>query len=186
MRENEGKRKPHKLHLDPAEIRASRRHHLDFKSGGAKEKKSKKKGYEYDDEDGDSDGESSDDSEWDLEESEMEWDGPGDMMYRDYRRMQRTTFLVSHLEERRQKVEAEMQRWEEVMHRLCDVLEEERKRVLDDGKPKVNPNIEGIEQFGLDCHDLSLENVFVDPDEPYKIVSNRHFFLLWHLTLTYI
>ncbi|KAF8662777.1 hypothetical protein AX14_007012 [Amanita brunnescens Koide BX004] len=75
VRENEGKAAPHKLHLDPDEIRSSWHHQMKAVPGD----------------------ESDDSDEWDLEESEGEWEGPGDAMYRDYRRMQRTTFLVAHL-----------------------------------------------------------------------------------------
>ncbi|KAF8996223.1 hypothetical protein BDQ17DRAFT_1364624 [Cyathus striatus] len=63
------------------------------------------------------------------ESDEKEWEGPGDRMYRDYRRMQRSTFLVAHLYKREEKEE----------------------------------------EFGLDCHDLSLENVFVDAEDHTKI-----------------
>ena len=78
IRENEGKAAPHRLHLDPDEIRASRHHHLQAVP----------------------EDESDESDEWELEESEEEWDGPGDAMYRDYRRMQRSTFLVAHLHQR--------------------------------------------------------------------------------------
>jgi len=102
-------------------------------------------------------GDRSDDSdEWDIEESEEEWDGPGDTMYRDYRRHQRTTFLVSHLDEREERVRGEMNRWKCMMERLMTFIESSS------GKP---------EQFGLDLHDLSLENIFVDSNDHSKIVS---------------
>ncbi|KAG2028489.1 hypothetical protein BDR03DRAFT_1077882, partial [Suillus americanus] len=68
--ENEGKSAPHRLHLDPDEIQSSRHHHLNAVPGD----------------------QSDDSDEWDAQESEEEWDGPGDIMYRDYRRMQRSTF----------------------------------------------------------------------------------------------
>ncbi|KAG1763292.1 hypothetical protein EDD22DRAFT_887499 [Suillus occidentalis] len=97
--ENEGKSAPHRLHLDPDEIQSSRHHHLNAVPGD----------------------QSDDSDEWDAQESEEEWDGPGDGMYRDYRRMQRSTFLIAHIMRR-----------------------------------------EESEEFGLDCHDISLENVFVD------------------------
>ncbi|KAG5641922.1 hypothetical protein DXG03_003968 [Asterophora parasitica] len=130
IRENEGKSAPHRLHLDPDQIQSSRHHRLTAVPGD----------------------ESDDSDEWDLEESEEEWEGPGDAMYRDYRRMQRTTFLVAHLSEREDRVRKEMARWMSMMERLVQVT-------LDDAP----------ESFGLDCHDLSLENIFVDPDEPSKI-----------------
>jgi hypothetical protein len=39
---------------------------------------------------------------------------------------------------------------------------------IDDGDDDGNGD--GGEEFGLDCHDLSLENVFVDEDDHSKIV----------------
>jgi hypothetical protein len=90
-----------------------------------------------------------------LEESEDEWEGPGDAMYRDYRRNQRSTFLVAHMKQREEAVRKEMTRWMNVM----DLLVKEVK------KP------DGDDEFGLDCHDLSLENVFVDEKDKVTIVS---------------
>ncbi|KAG9311592.1 hypothetical protein JVU11DRAFT_7801 [Chiua virens] len=84
-RESEGKSAPHRLHLDPHEIRSSRHHHLDAVP----------------------DDESDDSDEWDAQESEDEWEGPGDTMYSDYRRMQRSTFLVAHIMQREQSVRKE-------------------------------------------------------------------------------
>ncbi|KAF5383255.1 hypothetical protein D9615_004905 [Tricholomella constricta] len=130
IRENEGKSAPHRLHLDPDQIQSSRHHRMKAVPGD----------------------ESDESDEWDLAESEEEWEGPGDAMYRDYRRMQRTTFLVAHLSEREVQVRSEMARWMNMMDRLV-------KATLDDAP----------ETFGLDCHDLSLENIFVDPEDPSKI-----------------
>ena len=65
---------PHRIHLDPDQIRMSQNHHLKAVPGD----------------------QSDDSDEWCLEESEEEW-GPGDVMYRDYRRMQRSPFLVAHV-----------------------------------------------------------------------------------------
>lgn len=132
IRESEGKAAPHRLHLDPDEIRSSRHHHLQAVPGD----------------------ESDDSEEWDLEESEEEWDGPGDTMYRDYRRMQRTTFLVAHVVQREDAARKEMERWIKVMERLGAGVSE--------GEDSI---------FGLDCHDLSLENIFVDEEDCSKIVS---------------
>jgi len=129
--ENEGKSAPHRLHLDPDEIISSRHHRLRAVPGD----------------------ESDESDEWDLEESEDEWEGPGDAMYRDYRRMQRSTFLVAHMNQREEAVRKEMTRWMNVM----DLLVKEVK------KP------DGDDQFGLDCHDLSLENVFVDEKDNVTI-----------------
>jgi len=134
IRENEGKAAPHRIHLDPDEVQASRHHHLQAVPGDR----------------------SDDSDEWDIEESEEEWDGPGDTMYRDYRRHQRSTFLVAHLEEREQSVREEMDRWKHMMERLIALLESAS------GKP---------DQFAFDLHDLSLENIFVDAKDHTRIVS---------------
>ncbi|KAJ3829145.1 hypothetical protein EV361DRAFT_878494 [Lentinula raphanica] len=139
IRENEGKAAPHKLHLDPDEILSSRRHHLKAVPGD----------------------ESDDSDEWNLEESEEEWEGPGDVMYRDYRRMQRSTFLIAHTRERELCVKKEMARWLNLMERL---LKHERELR---GVPQSQVSLP--EEFGLDCHDLSLENVFVDEVEHHRI-----------------
>ncbi|OJT01718.1 hypothetical protein TRAPUB_7774 [Trametes pubescens] len=136
--ENEGKAAPHKLHLDPDEILSSRHHKVTALS----------------------DDQSDTSDEWDWEESEAEWDGPGDTMYQDYRRMQRTTFLVAHLKEREQRVQAEMQRFLSMMERLGAVNHDEGDGGGGGGVP---------EGFTLDCHDLNLENVFVDEDDNSKI-----------------
>jgi len=130
VRENEGKAAPHKLHLDPDEIRSSWHHQIKAVPGD----------------------ESDDSDEWDLEESECEWEGPGDAMYRDYRRMQRSTFLVAHLAQREALVRQEMARWMDLMERLSRLIK-----------------VDTPEEFGLDCHDLNLENIFVDRDDPSKI-----------------
>lgn len=129
--ENEGKSAPHRLHLDPDEIQSSRHHHLNAVPGD----------------------QSDDSDEWDAQESEEEWDGPGDVMYRDYRRMQRSTFLIAHIMRREESVRKEMGRWMRIMERLG-------ARGDHSGE---------TEEFGLDCHDISLENVFVDENDPTKI-----------------
>ncbi|KAF8799492.1 hypothetical protein BYT27DRAFT_7120349 [Phlegmacium glaucopus] len=133
IRENEGKSAPHRLHLDPDEIISSRHHRLRAVPGD----------------------ESDDSDEWNLEESEDEWEGPGDAMYRDYRRMQRSTFLVAHTKQREDAVRKEMGRWMNVMDHL---VKEVKKGSGDD-------------EFGLDCHDLSLENIFVDENDNTTITS---------------
>ena len=130
-REGEGKCAPHRLHLDPGEIRSSRHHHLDAVP----------------------DDQSDDSDEWDAQESDEEWEGPGDVMYRDYRRMQRSTFLIAHVMQREQSVRREMGRWMRVMERL-----------------RAHAGNSGPEEFRLDCHDLNLENVFVDEHDHTKIV----------------
>lgn len=134
--ENEGKTAPHRLHLDPDEIISSRHHKVSALTGDVSDQS----------------------DEWDWEESEAEWDGPGNAMYQDYRRMQRTTFLVAHLQQREEKVKEEMGRFVRMMERLGACKREQ----ADQGKP---------EEFTLDCHDLNLENVFVDEHDVSKIVS---------------
>ncbi|OBZ77771.1 hypothetical protein A0H81_02388 [Grifola frondosa] len=140
--ENEGKAAPHRLHLDPDEIHSSRHH----KVTALPEDRS----------------DTSD--EWDWEESEEEWEGPGDTMYQDYRRMQRTTFLVAHLRQREELVKHEMARFLRIMERLGVVSHAEG-----DGGGGG-----GHEEFGLDLHDLNLENVFVDEQDNSKVVNLHH------------
>jgi hypothetical protein len=146
IRENEGKAAPHRLHLDPDEIQSSRHHHLQAVPGDR----------------------SDDSDEWDIEESEEEWDGPGDMMYRDYRRHQRSTFLIAHMNQREQSVREEMGRWKGMMEGLITLLE----------NPSGRP-----EQFSFDLHDLSLENIFVDSKDHSKIVSLSPRVSLWLFAL---
>lgn len=129
--ENEGKSAPHRLHLDPDEIQSSRHHHLNAVPGD----------------------QSDDSDEWDAQESEEEWDGPGDGMYRDYRRMQRSTFLIAHIMRREESVRKEMGRWMRMMERLGACADHSGE----------------TEEFGLDCHDISLENVFVNENNPTEI-----------------
>jgi hypothetical protein len=121
------------LHLDPDEVLSSRHHKLRAVPGD----------------------ESDDSDEYNMEESDEEWEGPGSAIYRDYRRNQRSTFLVAHLNRREQAVKREMGRWRHLMERLTRQVQKEGVR----------------EEFALDCHDLSLENLFVDPEDPTTIVS---------------
>ncbi|CAK5272451.1 unnamed protein product [Mycena citricolor] len=132
QRENAGTAPGHRLHLDPAEILASRHHAVRAVPGD----------------------ESDDSDEWGLEESEDECEGPGDAMYRDYRRQARGPFLVKHMQAREDAVRNEMGRWESVMGRLVD------EWAGKDG---------GTENFALDAHDLSLENVFVNENDPCEV-----------------
>ena len=152
--ENEGKTAPHRLHLDPDEIISSRHHKVGALSGDVSDTS----------------------DEWDWEESEAEWDGPGNRMYQDYRRMQRTTFLVAHLQEREEKVHAEMDRFVRMMERLGACLHDPAA-----GPQDAPP---AAEEFTLDCHDLNLENVFVDPEDPSNIVSTAAIALFVPGTLT--
>ncbi|KAJ7773833.1 hypothetical protein B0H16DRAFT_1450648 [Mycena metata] len=146
QRENAGAAGQHKLHLDPAEIRSSRHHHVAGVPGD----------------------ESDESDEWGLEESEDEWEGPGDAMYTDYRRGQRGAFLVAHTMAREEAVRAELGRWMRVVERLRSDWEagSERAGV---GWGKVKDGEEGEEEFALDAHDLSLENVFVSAEDPTVI-----------------
>ncbi|TFK47484.1 hypothetical protein OE88DRAFT_1810963 [Heliocybe sulcata] len=143
IRENEGKSAPHKLHLDPDEIHSSRHHKLRAVPGDA----------------------SDESTEWDYEESEDEWEGPGDAMYRDYRRMQRSTFLVAHLVEREKRVREEMGRWVRMMEKMG--VGGEHNEGGGGGHGKAQDGV--LEEFALDCHDMSLENVFVDENDPSRI-----------------
>ncbi|KZV76710.1 hypothetical protein PENSPDRAFT_646163 [Peniophora sp. CONT] len=132
LRENEGTAAPHRLHLDPDEIYSSRHRH----TNAVPEDKS------------------DDSDEWDRDDSDDDvTDWPGDNMYRDYRRAQRTAFLISTLSQREQRLREEMARFIRVMHALGA-----------NSDPNGAP-----EEFGIDCHDLSLENIFVDPENPSKI-----------------
>ena len=129
--ENQGRISSHKLHLSPDEVRSSRYHRV------------RGPGVDGFDESDESD-------EWDLEESEEdEWEEGGWGAYRDYRRGVRGAFLLKVLNEREGTVRREMGRWEGVMTRL-------REKLICD--LSLNPE---EERFALDCHDLSLENIFV-------------------------
>ncbi|KAJ6529127.1 hypothetical protein DFH09DRAFT_1285340 [Mycena vulgaris] len=146
QRENAGSAAGHKLHLDPAEIRSSRHHHVPGVPGD----------------------ESDESDEWGLEESEDEWEGPGDAMYRDYRRGQRATFLVAHTQAREDAVRRELARWMRVVERLSDEWRAEGERVGVGWGAKIRDGV-AEEEFALDAHDLSLENVFVDVEDPAVI-----------------
>lgn len=114
------------------------------------------------------DPDSDESDEWDAQESEEEWeDCVGDAMYRDYRRMQRGTFLIAHIRRREEAVRREMGRWMRLMEKLgaCRV----QRHVPSDGGAGGESAREGTEEFGLDCHDLSLENVFVHEKDHTKI-----------------
>lgn len=158
IRENEGKSAPHKLHLDPDEVQSSRHHHIMAVPDDTSDKS----------------------DEWDWEESEEEWEGPGDTMYRDYRRMQRSTFLVAHMKEREERVREEMSRFLTLMEKL-GVHRREEGDAGGGGGGGI-----GGEQFALDCHDLSLENVFVDEKDPSKIVSSALTFSICAVQFTHM
>jgi hypothetical protein len=222
-RENEGKAKPHRLHLDPDErVRADRRGRRKKARGrletyGEEQEGGYVWGYGYvgskgirafghgdassdssDDEDGDGSGSASPGSTASsLSTSPVSSlglnseDSDEDAMYRDYRRYQRNTFLVAHLQRREAVVRGEMERivrCVEGLQRLVGVqLGVMGVRVKGLGvrglagasavNGVVGPlrNVDEEEEFSLDCHDLSLENVFVDAEDHTKIVS-EHFF----------
>ncbi|KAJ6476934.1 hypothetical protein C8R45DRAFT_833687 [Mycena sanguinolenta] len=144
QRENAGSAAGHRLHLDPAEILSSRHHRV--------------VGVEGD--------ESDDSDEWGMEESEDEWEGPGDMMYRDYRRGQRGAFLVAHTQKREESVRNELGRWMRLVERLSEDWGAEQERAGVGWGTKQDKDGDREEEFALDAHDLSLENVFVDPEDP--------------------
>ncbi|EJD05625.1 uncharacterized protein FOMMEDRAFT_118799 [Fomitiporia mediterranea MF3/22] len=190
-RENEGRAKPHKLHLDPDDVlpRGAKRRSKkgEYVWGYGFVRRARLAGFgEGDDESEDRSGED-DESEVpsdDREDSDssssvgspalsVNSDVDEDMMYQDYRRFQRSTFLVAELQRREKRVRGEMERW----RRCMIVLEGVLKEVVD--KVQVNgvKNKEGVggcslpegEMFSLDCHDLSLDNVFVDEKDHSKI-----------------
>ncbi|KAF8997700.1 hypothetical protein BDQ17DRAFT_1329174 [Cyathus striatus] len=79
--------------------------------------------------------------EWDLEESEEEWEGPVDRTYTDYRRMQRGALLAARLYKREENVRRKMEKRMRTMelffwggglraHRVA-VKGRKRKRSLD-------------------------------------------------------
>ena len=105
--------------------------------------------------------------------------------YRDYRATQRSTFLVAHTARREASVREEMGVFMEVMEALREEAEgglglgeegergkgKQRRRQRIDGGEEEEEDESGEGEFTLDCHDLSLENVFVDEDDHTKIVS---------------
>lgn len=96
-----------------------------------------------------------------------------DAFYRDYRCHQRSTFLVAELQRRKDTVLGEMQRWKGVMQELEGILNVTVAKLVGPDHSSLNvdddPSSDG--EFALDCHDLSLDNVFVDEKDPGRIVS---------------
>ncbi|TDL14409.1 hypothetical protein BD410DRAFT_734132 [Rickenella mellea] len=137
--ENEGRAKPHRLHLDPDD------------RGGVI---------------GWGEGEEEDDDDDTQSSHSFGSDSDEDVLYRDYRRFQRSTFLVAHLVQREEAVGREMEVFARVMKVLEGVFERDMRGV--GGGGGGGGGKEGGE-FALDCHDLSLENVFVDERDHSKI-----------------
>lgn len=92
-----------------------------------------------------------------------------DAFYRDYRCHQRSTFLVAELQRRKETVLGEMRRWKGVMQELESILNDTAAKLVGPDRSSAFADDEGL--FGLDCHDLSLDNVFVDEKDPGRIVS---------------
>lgn len=128
--------------------------------------------FRFVDSDSDSDTESSSSS------SSVGMNDDHESSYRDYRATQRSTFLVAHTAKREATVREEMGVFMEVM----DALREEAQGGLGIGevgdRKSARRRVGGEEdatgenEFTLDCHDLSLENVFVDEHDHTKIVGH--------------
>lgn len=86
--------------------------------------------------------------------SSLEFVDPEDTFYRDYRASQRSTYLVAHTDTRESAVRSEMM-----------VAFGEMGRLLDEWKSV------GGGEFGVDLHDLSRENVFVDENDHSRVVG---------------
>ncbi|KAL5521525.1 hypothetical protein ACEPAF_2273 [Sanghuangporus sanghuang] len=187
-RENEGRAKPHRLHLDPDDVlpRGAKKRSKkgEYVWGYGFVKRARLAGFEDEDEEdeeqpGEDDEselpsddrvESDDDSSSDSPALSIGSDVDEDMMYQDYRRFQRSTFLIAELQRREKRVRGEMERWRRCMIVLEGVLEEVVGKVQANHsrhKEGVGGNEEGL--FSLDCHDLSLDNVFVDEKDNSKI-----------------
>jgi hypothetical protein len=90
--------------------------------------------------------------------SDEEDEDDGEIYYRDYRTMQRSSLLVSYAYQRVEAVRSEMDRLKKYM------------RDLGVGALKRDE----LDAFSFDLHDLSLANIFVDEDDPSLIVSTTH------------
>ncbi|KAH8115884.1 hypothetical protein DFH11DRAFT_1506822 [Phellopilus nigrolimitatus] len=186
-RENEGRAKPHRLHLDPDDVvpRGAKGNSKkgEYVWGYGFVRRARLAGYGEGDEDEDDEdvreGGSetpSDDRDDSDEESSSGSPSPSigsdvdeDVMYRDYRRFQRSTFLVAELSKREKRVRNEMDRWRKCMGALEGVLKEVIEKAKGSDGVSSRSEDEGMEMFSLDCHDLSLDNVFVDEKDPSKI-----------------
>jgi hypothetical protein len=84
--------------------------------------------------------------------------------YRDYRANLRSSLLVGQHAARQRAVEDDMARFMRFMRRELDAVDEQVMR----------PDLYGDATkglFAIHAHDLSLANIFVDPEDPSKIVS---------------
>jgi hypothetical protein len=80
----------------------------------------------------------------------------GEIYYRDYRTMQRSSLLVSYAYQRVETVRSEM-----------DVF---KKYLRDLGVGALRRD--ELDAFSFDLHDLSLANIFVDQDDPSEVVRS--------------
>jgi hypothetical protein len=103
--------------------------------------------------------------------SSLEFDDPADTFYRDYRAAQRFDFLVAHTNTREVNVRNEMGMALNYFGRLLDEW------------AKSNTEM-GTKAFGLDLHDLSRENVFVDEKDHSKVVSFKMWIIIPALNRT--
>ncbi|KAG9058828.1 hypothetical protein FS842_000025 [Serendipita sp. 407] len=77
----------------------------------------------------------------------------GEIHYRDYRTMQRSSLLVSYAIQRVQAIQYEMDQFKAYLRKLgVGALKRDE-----------------LDAFSFDLHDLSLSNIFVDQDDPTEI-----------------
>lgn len=88
--------------------------------------------------------------------SDEEEEDDGEIYYRDYRTMQRSSLLVSYAFQRVEAVRSEMDQLKKYL------------RNLGVGALKRDE----LDAFSFDLHDLSLANIFVDEDDHSQIVSD--------------
>lgn len=89
-----------------------------------------------------------------ISSSDEEDADDGEIYYRDYRTMQRSSLLVSYAYQRIEACRAEFDRYKKYM------------RDLGVGALKRDE----LDAFSFDLHDLSLANIFVDEDNPSEVV----------------
>jgi hypothetical protein len=90
--------------------------------------------------------------------SSLELEDPADTFYRDYRASQRSSYLVALTNSREVSVRDEMEVALGAFAKLLEELE------------KANTGT-AAQQFGLDLHDLSRDNIFVDEDDHSKVYT---------------